>query len=390
MRLKLTLDRDRLKDEMSRLLDLGFTNLVYVVTCNRIEFYTTAPDVYADTRHLWIKLLTTLGLAEEDFYRGFHLEGKSAFRHLLRVASSLESLVVGEPQILGQLKESLRFVKDSGLPLDTTLERAFHVAFETAKEVRTQTRIGEKSTSVASLGLSQLKGMEEEFPLKRAVVVGRSPMSQLVVQWIRKNRPGTPILWINRTVAALADLPQSEGTEKMALADFLAAPPEFSHLFTATASREPIFTKLFFEKLTGSHKLLFDFAEPPDIEMSAIAQTKALILTLKDFASEAKKNSELRAAAIADAEKIIELAMRSYLRERKESGLIREFSAASLVIEENLTCMLEEISVEVPPPLHEKIRRWSEKLVKKNLHLSREHLKEVIHKQTGPGGRVVG
>lgn len=387
MRLKLTLNRDNLRAELKKLIDLGFNDLVYVATCNRIEFYTTASDVYSDTRPLWIKLLTTLGLTEDDFYRGFHFEGKGAYRHLLRVASSLESLVIGEPQILGQLKEALRFTKENQLPLDSHLERAFHSAFETAKTVRTETKIGEKSTSVASLGLAQLKAMENEFPLGRAVVVGRSPMSQLVVQWLKKNRPATPILWVNRTVAALADLEEARGVETMALSDFLAKPVNFTHLFTATSSREPVFTAKFFEKLDGPHRLVFDFAEPVDVEISAVSQTKALVLTIKDFEAEAKKNAASRSTAIQDAEKIIEAAMRDYLRTLKETPLLKEFSSAVVALEENLTCMLEEISVEVPEPLHGKIRQWSQKLVRKNLHLSREHLKEVIHKQTDPSSR---
>jgi len=387
MRQKLTLNRDRLKDELSSLLGLGFSDIIYVATCNRIEFYTTAPDVYADSRPLWIKLLTHLGLTEEDYYRGFHLEGKGAFRHLLRVASSLESLVVGEPQILGQLKESLRFVKANGLPLDGTTERAFNLAFETAKLVRTQTSIGEKSTSVASLALNQLKRLEGEFPLTKVVLVGRSPMNQLVAQWMKKNRPQAELLWVNRNVAALADLEEAAGVPTQMLSDFLAAPGDFSHLFTATASREPIFTGPFFEKLRGEKKLIFDLAEPADVEMSGVAQTHSLILRMKDFETEAKKNALARADAVADAEKLISQAMREFLRERKETPLLKEFSSAVTVIEENLTCMLQEISVEVPENLHDRIKKWSEKLVKKNLHLSREHLKEVIHRQTGGSHR---
>ncbi len=385
MRLKLTLNRDRLKEELTSLLSLGFSDLVYVATCNRIEFYTTAPDVYADSRHLWMKLLTHLGLTEEDYYRGFQLEGKGAFRHLLRVSCSLESLVIGEPQILGQLKEALRFTKASALPLDGLLERAFHTAFETAKVVRTETRIGEKSTSVASLALGQLKRLESEYPLSKVVLVGRSPMNQIVALWMKKNRPTVPMLWVNRNVAALADLIEAEGVPTQSLAEFLDQPQDFSHLFTATASRDPVFTGRFFGKLHGRKKLVFDLAEPADVEISGVAQTHALVLTMKDFETEAKKNSLARADAVADAEKIIESAMREFLRERKETPLLKEFSSAATVLEENLTCMLQEISVDVPNELHDRIKKWSEKLVKKNLHLSREHLKEVIHRQTGDG-----
>ena len=208
-----------------------------------------------------------------------------------------------------------------------------------------------------------------------------------MVQWLKKNRPTTPILWVNRTVAALADLEGARGVETMALADFLASPAEFTHLFTATSSREPVFTAPFFEKLAGPRRLVFDFAEPVDVEISAASQTKALVLSIRDFEAEAKKNAASRSTAIEDAEKIIDAAMRDYLRVLKETPLLKEFSTAVVALEENLICMLAEISVEVPEPLHGKIKQWSQKLVRKNLHLSREHLKEVIHKQTDPSSR---
>src|SRR4051812_7667649 len=175
------------------LLALGFDDLIYLSTCNRVEFFTTARDYFSDTRDLWYRLLGYFGLDEEAFYKGYHLEGKSAVRHLLRVASSLESLVVGEPQILGQLKDAVRETREWGLPLDRSLESAFQLAFETAKKVRTQTAIGEKPVSVATLGLKHLQAHEDAHPLRRAVVVGRSPISVLTVQWLLKNRPTVPI-----------------------------------------------------------------------------------------------------------------------------------------------------------------------------------------------------
>ena len=130
--------------------------MVYLSTCNRVEFYTTAKDHFQDTRSLWLACLAQFGLTEEDYYKGYHVEGKSAVRHLMRVASSLESLVIGEPQILGQLKEALNWTKEQGFPVDPSLEKTFNIAFETAKRVRSTTSIGEKPVSVATLGLQHL------------------------------------------------------------------------------------------------------------------------------------------------------------------------------------------------------------------------------------------
>lgn len=248
LRKRLYLPVESRKAVLTRIASDGFNDLIYLATCNRIEFFTTASDPFCDTKHLWLKALEKLGIGEEGFYQGYHLEGKSAFRHLLRVASSLESMVIGEPQILGQLKEALRWSKDNGIPVDPSLERAFQLAFETAKRVRSETSICDKPVSVATLGLQYLQSHEQVFPLKRAVVVGRSPINLVVVQWLLKNRPECPIVWVNRTLDALKVFSESEKVQLMSLSDFLKQPSafEFSHLFTATSSLEPLFDVGFF------------------------------------------------------------------------------------------------------------------------------------------------
>ncbi len=90
MRQKLFRAPEQRVEFLRELLSMGFEDLVYLHTCNRVEFYTTGKDYFTDTRPQWLKLLKHIGLSEEDFYRGYHLEGKSALRHMLRVSSSLE------------------------------------------------------------------------------------------------------------------------------------------------------------------------------------------------------------------------------------------------------------------------------------------------------------
>ncbi|NDG28249.1 MAG: hypothetical protein EB120_13870, partial [Proteobacteria bacterium] len=180
-------------NQIRQLLNVGFEDLVYLATCNRVEFYTTVPDYFTDSRSLWLKLLAQMGLSEDVFFKGYHLEGKSAVRHLMRVASSLESLVVGESQILGQLKEALFSIKNAGLPVRGALERSFNLAFETAKRVRAETNLGEKSVSVVSLGLQHLQEMQTKESLKHAVVVGRGSTSMSVIHWLQKHHAQVPI-----------------------------------------------------------------------------------------------------------------------------------------------------------------------------------------------------
>lgn len=366
------------EQSLRELLKLGFEDLVYVSTCNRVEFYTTGKDFFSDSRPLWMKLLKSVDLTEEDFYRGFHLEGKSALRHLLRVASSLESMVVGEPQILGQLRESVRWTKEVGLPLSPSLERTFKMAFETAREIRSNTSLGEKPVSVATLGLQTVQKYEPRFPLKQAVVVGRSDISRIVIQWLKKNRPACPILWVNRTAAALESLPESQGVKIQSLWDFLVQPTDFSHLFTATSSLEPVFQSGFFTRLRGDTKLVFDFAQPPDVEKNEDTLQYAQIVQLDDLLDRAKENAAERANAILEAEAILDRSIRDHCLKQKQTPLIRSFSKVEPQIQFELDSAISRLEPELQP----RLRKWAEKLVKKNLHSSREHLRTLLKRVT--------
>ncbi len=386
-RAKLYVPPEKRLEVMNTLLGLGFQDLVYLPTCNRVEFYTTAGDYFSGTRAQWIQLLSYFGLPEEAFYKGYHFEGKSALRHLLRVGTSLESLVVGESQILGQLKDALKWSLENKVPVHSSLERAFSLCFQTAKRVRNETAIAEKPVSVATLGLHHLQRLEAEHPLRRAVVVGRSPICLLVVQWLLKNRPECPVTWVNRSLGALGGIPESAQTECVSLSDFLAAPGEFSHLFTSTASPTPLFTEGFFSRLSSGQRLFFDFAQPPDIEMPLNSRVGRL-LHLEDFTREARENARSRESAVEKAESLIDDALRSFCREQKETPILREFSAAEGKVFEDLAQAVLVIEQEFPESIQPKVKKWAEKLVKKNWHHSRETLRDILQRVSEPEDHV--
>ncbi len=387
-RAKLYLPEDQRQAVLAEIAALGFDGLVYLATCNRVEFYTSAGDYFSGTRSKWLRLLNFLGLPEEAFYQGYQLEGKSALRHLLRVGSSLESLVIGEAQILGQLKDALKAAQSSVCPPRPSLERAFALCFQTAKRVRTETEIAERPVSVATLGLHHLQRFESELPLERAVVVGRSPISQITVQWILKNRPTCQVVWVNRSLAALNEIAESSRAECISLSDFLKAPCDFSHFFTSTASPTALFSDDFFAHLSPKRRLFFDFAQPADIDPRAdLRQGK--LLHLEDFDREAKQNAQAREQAVGVAELIIDQALRDFCRDQKETPLLKEYSAAEPQVYAGLTEALASIEAQFPQDVQPKLRKWAEKLVKKNWHLSREHLREILQRVSEPDDYAV-
>jgi len=384
IRRKLYIAPEDREQKLKELLQFGFSDLVYLATCNRIEFYTTAKDPFCDTRRLWSKVLNHFGIDEEGYYAGYQLEGKSALRHIIRVASSLESLVVGEPQILGQLKEALRWSKENNVPVSPVLDRCFQVSFETAKKIRTQTSIAERPVSVATLGLQHFVAHEEACPLRRVVVVGRSPISLVVLQWFMQNRPNCPLVWVNRTLESLRSYPEAGPVELMPLADFMARPPEFSHLFTATASREPLFTSAFFDRLDASRRVIFDFAEPIDVVDPGESRPGITVIKLENLKEEAHQNAQLRASSVEQAETIVESAVRIYCLQQKEAPLLKDFNDVEPAFFAELNQALQTLKGEFPQETHAKLQRWAEALVKRNLHNSREHLRAVLRKVTEP------
>lgn len=357
--------------QISQWLSLGFENLIYLHTCNRIELYTTTLDPFRDTRKLWISWLVKQGLSPDLYYEGYHFEGKAAVRHLLRVASSLESLVVGEPQILGQLKEAFRLSLEQKFLGD--LERMMKLAFEVAKQIRTETRIAERPVSIGSLGMLRMKQREKEIPIRGVIVVGRGEICQSIIQWFQKNRASAPVTWVNRTVETISQLPLSKGVECMSLEKFLKHPSDFSHLFTATASPTPIFDASFFKQLPFSRRLVFDFAEPADVDLNSAPPIE--IVRLNDLRIEAQQNTLARELAISEAEILIDMAVKEFTLSQKEAPILRQFSELETLAQKELEAALNQ------PPLVENqtlLNHWATKLVKRNIHVTREYIRSVL------------
>jgi glutamyl-tRNA reductase len=353
-RSQLYLSPENKQKALQDLYALGFDDLLYLNTCNRIEFYTTAPTHYADMRSQWLKLLKYFNLDEDNFYQGYALEGKSALRHLLRVSSSLESMVVGEPQILGQLKEALSWSLEQNFKIDISLQKNFKLAFEVAKRIRTETQLGSHPVSVTTLAIQKSLEKETQYPFENVVVVGRSPIQLQVLSWLTKNRPSAKILWVNRSLEKLEQYKEFSQIEKMSLEDFIKKPLKFSHLFSATSSKEIIFSKEFFKALEFK-SLLIDLAEPHDIEENDFETIR--LQHLKELA---QKNKSNRMQEIEKSEKIIEEALKQYFQSQKEAPLLKEFVKVENILIENLKSEL------------------SEKSLKKVLHHSKIHLKQVL------------
>jgi glutamyl-tRNA reductase len=263
------------------------------------------------------------------------------------------------------------------------------LAFETAKKIRTETALGEKSVSVVSLGLEHLRETQDKLKIEQAVVVGRGPTSLSVIHWLQKNLPQVPITWVNRNLEVLDQFSESMVVKKVSLEAFLKSPSQFTHLFTATSSVEPIFNEDFFSRLDPNKKIVFDFAQPADV--GQIQNNLVEVVRLEHLQKEAQENRQLRAESVLQAEKMIEDALKTHILEQKETPVIRDFSQIETVFEDELARAFGFIEKDYPAEFHGSLKKLAEAIVKKNLHLSREHLRTVLRRvaDIGPDPLVV-
>jgi glutamyl-tRNA reductase len=276
LREKLSLNEDAVRAALSRLACGGVASplaeLVILSTCNRTELYAVSsqPDFGA----LEIFLSEASGVPTDDFrphlYRYHHL---NAARHLFEVAAGLDSLVVGEPQILGQVTRSLELARGQGMagPL---LNRLFQAAIHAGKRARTETHISRNPASVSSLAASLAERVVHPLAEAQVVILGAGEMAELAVEALRK-RGAQKILVVNRTLErarALADRWDAQAatferlTEALRLADILIASTGAPHLILTEDMLRQAMTSRPRRPLA-----LIDIAVPRDIDPAAAA-----------------------------------------------------------------------------------------------------------------------
>ena len=209
---------------------------IILSTCNRVELLTeheSASDVRAFLSDYFALPQSLLAPHLYEFQEG------EAVRHLFRVASSLDSLVVGEPQILGQVKESYTVAREVGA-VSTTLDRLLQSAFTVAKKVRTETEIGSTSVSIASVAADLAKQIFGSLKGKQVLLVGAGKMSELAARHLIA-QGATGILVANRTADRAQRLAEQFHGLAVPFADLQQHAPKADIIVTGTGSREHLF-----------------------------------------------------------------------------------------------------------------------------------------------------
>ena len=294
-------------------------------TCNRTELYCAGGEPQRALE--WLAEHHRIR-AQELKGHVYTLDAPGAVRHAFRVASGLDSMVLGEPQILGQMKEAVRSAEAAGT-LGTTLNRLFQRSFAVAKEVRSNTAIGANVVSMAAaavrLALRIYPGLEEQ----KVLFIGAGEMIELCATHFAARHPRT-VAFANRTPERAEHLAQRFVGRALALRDLPEYLAEYDIVVSSTASSLPILGKGTVERAIRArrHRPVFmvDLAVPRDIEPEVAEMDDVFLYTVDDLSELVKEGLDSRQSAIAQAEAIIETQVGSFLHwmsSRENVPLIR-------------------------------------------------------------------
>ena len=265
--------------------------IIILSTCNRVEIITNVKE-YKNALDFIIKIISHVsGIEKEELVdRADVYEANGAIHHLFSVASSLDSLVVGETQIVGQLKDAFRFSYENGF-CSQKLSRAMHYAFKCAAAVRNSTEISKNPISVSSVAVSKAKELLGDLNGKMVVVVGAGEMSELAAKHLISTNAKITI--VNRSLENAEILANKLGAN-VSIAPFSTLKDMInthSVIFSATGSCDPIITNEMIEE-KDFDRYFFDIAVPRDIDLNENENTH--VYAVDDLEDIVSKNLALR------------------------------------------------------------------------------------------------
>jgi glutamyl-tRNA reductase len=273
---------------------------ILISTCNRMEVFCSCKNIYEAKEHIFQKISerSELSVSELEEMADVH-DDSSAIHHLFAVASALDSLVIGETQIAGQLKDAFRFSYDKG-HCDKKIARAVKAAFKCAAKVRNETDISSKPVSIASVAVSKLKSVLNKIEGKKTLVIGVGEMSEITAKHMISH--GADVYIMNRTKEKAEILAEEVGAKVYDYAKLDKAVNEFEILFTATGSNAPIIVDDMID-VCNYQRFWFDMAVPRDISCSYSGMIQ--LFTVDDLKSIVEENKGLKEVEAKKAHGIV-------------------------------------------------------------------------------------
>jgi glutamyl-tRNA reductase len=341
------------------------------VTCDVVNIRETLSEFLATTHGIEHSLL----LQYVSFF-----EGNEAIQHICSVASGLDSLVLGEPQIFGQLKEAYQFSKEQGA-LDKILEKLFQHAFTTAKKVRTDTNIGTSPVSVAYCAVKLSEKIFTNLADQTVLLIGAGEMIELSAQHLHK-KGVKRMIFVNRTLENAQTIAVTYGAEAINLKHLSEHLYRADIVISSTAAPVPILGKGLIETVLIQRKhqpmLLLDLAIPRDIEHEANQLEDVFLYTVDDLQQVVDSNLENREQDKVIAQEIIReksLDFIEWINNIPNEEIIKKYREhANLLKNELLQSAIKKLETGSDPDLV--VEELADKLTNKLLHTTFENIKK--------------
>src|SRR6266566_7051641 len=306
--------REQLAVKQSAIVDVAFVlkcfghldEIVLLSTCNRVEIYGTTRQA---TGHIK-SLLQLLCPEPRDLDPHIYLyEDTAAVRHLLRVAAGLDSMVIGETEITGQIKNAYEIARNAGLT-GRVLNRLFQRAFQTAKEIRTRTGIGCGTVSIKSAALDLVRRIsEEELSHRSIMVIGAGQMAESCIRFLIK-KGSSSMLISNRSFDRAFDLAILYGAKAVCFGDCLFRMRDVDVVIAATSSAETLLGRDDVENLMKARRnrplLLIDLSVPRNIDPAVSGLENIALYNIDDLESLAREGVQARERELTACHQIIE------------------------------------------------------------------------------------
>jgi glutamyl-tRNA reductase len=293
-------------------------------TCNRTEIYCATDDRAAPERAIaWLTAYHGID-ADELAPHVYTLPQSEAVRHAMRVASGLDSMALGETQILGQMKEAVRTASEVGA-MGTYLNQMFQRTFSAAKEVRGQTDVGAHSVSMAAAAVRLAQRIFDKISSQRVLFIGAGEMIELCAAHFSAQAPRALVV-ANRTPERGSKLAKRFNGQAIPLADLPERLHEFDIVVSCTASSLPIIGLGAVERAIKARKrrpiFMLDLAVPRDIEPEAGRLEDVFLYTVDDLSTIVREGSAMRQAAAAQAEAIIETRVQGFMHWLEQRSVV--------------------------------------------------------------------
>tara|TARA_R110002072_G_scaffold137355_1_gene280160 strand:+ start:74 stop:1297 length:1224 start_codon:yes stop_codon:yes gene_type:complete len=386
---KLHIEDEALAARLSHLkTELKLDELLYVSTCNRVEFLMVSEQELDEAfrRKFFAAFNPEWSSADIDWATNHSrtFEGEKSLQHLFYVSSSIDSLVVGEREIITQVRESYEKCQNLNLTGDR-LRLIVRSAIETAKLIYTQTQIAQNPVSVVSLAYRKMREVEIDHP-PHILMIGAGQTNQTMAQYLKK-APFAKVAVFNRTLEKAQELAESLKGTAHPLSELNSFSEPFDILITCTGASQPIINNRLYRQLIGnnlSNKVVVDLAIPSDLEQEVVRKNNVHYIGIEDLKEQARKNLEQRQKELELCKRLIADKISEFehlLRERKVELSMKEIPQVVKGIRDRaVNKVFNKELEELDPKSREVLEKMMDYMEKKYISVPMKMAKEIMLK----------